>query len=249
MKIVVRNDKSSRVSDADVAIMVQACNLLLPEVAKAWSVNCPLVVMGCSTVSAQEDDWIFHLVDEDPRVPDALAYHDEDVYGVSGFVLTKTILESGGVPLCHDLHPLTTRTVAAALFHELAEALVDPSCNIWWQNRAGAFIAAEVCDPVQDNNVLVTCTGPWSTVALSDFVYPAWHDLTPKPGVRLCHTDSPGLHKPFQLAKGGYYVIYRPGRDKEPQEVFGESLGVERPHHHPSHRATRRKASMRSAAI
>ena len=117
------------------------------------------------------------MIDEDPSAPGALAFHTEEngLPRADGYILTKIMLENGGVPLYNEANPKGS-TVAANLFHELAEAFIDPTVNVWWRDGQDVFYAAEVCDPVQGNNVIVT-TPDGIKVALSDFVFPAWRDL------------------------------------------------------------------------
>ena len=74
-----------------------------------------------------------------------------------------------------------TDTVAAALFHEIVEAIGDQYCNSWWQINDTYMIAAELCDPVQSKLICVKVPDPNNpankiTVGLSDFILPAWCD-------------------------------------------------------------------------
>lgn len=228
VQMVVDNTAKSKVTDADARLMVAASNLLLPEVAAAWGCLAPTVVFLADLKAAHKSPakgaWVFHLIDEDPNEPGALAYHTEEGDLVDGYILTKTILENGGVPLYSAAHPATP-TVASALFHELAEAFIDPLCNAWWQDNAGVFYCAEVCDPVESNNVVVPVLVPGKgavKVALSDFVYPAWHDAEAGPGTVFNYANT--LKQPFQLDAGGYYVKFNPASDQAPQQVFSEGV-------------------------
>ena len=67
------------------------------------------------------------MIDEDPTgsAPGALAFHTEENGLPDGYILTKIMLENGGVPLYNEANPKGS-TVAANLFHELAEAFIDP---------------------------------------------------------------------------------------------------------------------------
>lgn len=237
VQIVVYNllDKGSAVTDADVRLMVAASNLLMPKVAAAWGYIAPVVVFAgdLGGKAPNAGAWKFYMIGEDANVPDALAYHTEEGDVVDGYILTKTILSNGGVSLCDAKAPLKTETVASALFHELAEAFVDPTVNAWWQDANGVFYSAEVCDPVQGNNVLVEVTGSAShpggapavhQVALSDFIFPAWRDSqAPTDGsVQLNYTKT--LKTPFTLDHGGYYVKFDPAVDAQPTQVFGRKV-------------------------
>jgi hypothetical protein len=234
-----RRDRGSLVTDSEVRLMVAASNALLAEVADAWGLARPSVAFAGDIPGGVIPDnaYQFHMIGEDANVPDALAYHTEEGGKVDGFVLTRAILTNGGVPLCDPKKPLTTPTVASALFHELAEAFVDPTVNIWWQDQNGIFYSAEICDPVQGNNVLVDVTladtdaagaktGPSRVcqVALSDFVYPAWRDseAADDGSTQMNFTDT--LKAPFTLDHGGYFVKYDPVTDSHPQQVFGRRV-------------------------
>jgi hypothetical protein len=211
--------------------MVTASNRLMADVAAVWGYAAPSVVFAADLAAAGKKPdagaWLFHMIGEDANVPDALAYHTEEGGVVDGYVLTKTILMNGGVVLHDAKHPLQTPTVASALFHELAEAFVDPTVNAWWQDLNGVFYCAEICDPVQGNNVLidVQLTGKAvQKVALSDFVFPAWRDPeAPDNGtVQMNYTKT--LRGPFSLDQGGYFVKFDPTTDSQPQQVFGRRV-------------------------
>src|ERR1700679_2079639 len=100
MSIISIDNKSTCITDSDVKLMVQASNILLPKVAEAWSMICPKVVFASENKAPA--DWIFHVVDTDSNVPDALAYHTEENDHVDGYILAKTILDSDGVILYKD---------------------------------------------------------------------------------------------------------------------------------------------------
>lgn len=222
-----RTDNGSVVGDDDVRVMVAACNTFMEQLANAWGLPKPDVRFAATGWKPPAGAWLFHLIGEDANVPGALAYHTEEGGKVDGYVLTKTILDNGGVPLYDATNPLTTPTVASALFHELAEAMLDPTCNGWWMDSAGSFYAAEVCDPVQGNNVLIKVPELVGAkrvfpVALSDFVFPAWRDPQAAVSVRKNFCDT--IRQPFALTHGGYYVKYDPSSGKGPQQVFGERV-------------------------
>lgn len=219
MLITVINH-STVVSDADVALMVAASNILLPQVAKDWLTTSPTIVFKAKT-STTPSNWLFAIIDTDASEPDALAYHTENGDNVVGFILAKTILDNGGVSLYKDNH---TPTVASALFHELAEAFIDPTCNAYWQRADGTFICAEVCDPVESNIIPISVPDPnhahkTITVGLSDYVLPAWRDTE---AIRAKFNHLNTLPSAFSLAAGGYMVTVAPGGN--PQYVWGEDV-------------------------
>ena len=210
MTTIAIDNKSTVVNDDDVIKMVEAANQWLPLVATAWDVTCPTVAFGSTGT------WLFHMIDEDPNTPGALAYHTEENDIVDGYILTKTILNNGGVTLYKDD---STPTVAAAFAHELAEALIDPVCNGWWQVNDSLMYAAEVCDPVQNNNILITLKDG-SLVAMSDFILPAWRDSQDTKGPFNYNNT---LTAPFTLDNGGYVSQIDVTTGKS-TEIYGKTM-------------------------
>lgn len=200
VQILVSN-KSTVVTDVEVQQMVQACSILLPSFANVWNTPATISFAGKDVGTSQQKTptFLFVIVDTTDQA-DALAYHTEEEGKIEGFVFAKTIIENGGVVLHLDA---TTTTVASALFHEVAEALVDAFCNEWWTAANGTFYAAEVCDPVESNNVIVSLVDG-TKVALSDFVFPAWRDTQAAAGSQFNYNNT--LKAPFQLEKGGYSI-------------------------------------------
>lgn len=221
MQISVINHTTC-IPDSDVKIMISACNVLLPQVAKDWNIS-PLPIVNFRDKNTKSPaNWVFAMIDVDASQPDALAYHTEIGDNVVGYILCKTILDNGGVTLYKDNQ---TPTVASALFHELAEALVDPTVNIYWQNGSGDFITGEVCDPVQDNIVLIPVPDPVHlgkiiNVGLSDYVLPVWKD-TEAARAKFNYLNT--LPAPFTMSPGGYMVKLTCG-SSEPQYVWGERV-------------------------
>jgi len=211
-------NESHCVTDAQVQQMIAACNVLLPIMCAAWDVEHPLVIFATAPLAKQ--DWIFHVVDRnaddasDPGEPPALAYHSEDDDIIDGYIAAKTVLDNGGVPLYQDRN---TPTVAAALFHEIAESWMDRYCNSWWQyDKDNRLYASEVCDPVQSGVVVISIEGN-VRVGLSDFIYPRWCDSQSKTGpFNYLNT----LTAPFSVDRDGY-VILLDGASGETQELYG----------------------------
>lgn len=120
--------------------------------------------------------------------------------------------------LYKDAH---TPTVASALAHELAEALIDPFCNQWISSNDDGtiLVAKEVADPVQDNIVPIKLPDR-STVGLSDFIYPSWTDSQ---AVKGPFNYLATLQRPFQVAPGGY-VVQLDATTGEVSYVFGDKV-------------------------
>jgi hypothetical protein len=218
-------------NDTTMQAMALACQQLATQLCRDWNLPVPTVyVRSASSAKRSPNEWVFSIVDTDAQVPDALAYHTEQNDDVTGYILAKTILDNGGVLLWRDEH---TDTVASALFHEIAEALVDPTVNAWWQDQSGQFWAAEVCDPVQGNIVQVHVSlpaprgHPASTVVvgLSDYVLPAWRDPeSPNSATGAAKKNYLGtLTAPFTIAPGGYAVVLPAGQTQTTQ-IWGEKV-------------------------
>jgi hypothetical protein len=87
--------------------------------------------------------------------------------------------------------------------HEIFEMLVDLRANIWWSSLDySTFYAAEVCDPVE-GNVVVVESKEYPKVGLSDWILPAWADPMARAGP-YNHTNT--LKAPFTLDKGGHRI-------------------------------------------
>ncbi|MDE2588783.1 MAG: hypothetical protein KGL95_03870, partial [Patescibacteria group bacterium] len=218
-------NQSSVVNDTQVQQMVEASNILLSAFVQEWPVGEVLVQFvpstGGNVPAAMPTDHVWNfIVKDNADVQGALAYHTEDAQDhVDGFIFAKTILDNGGTVL---YAPRCNSTVASALFHEIVEALVDPTCNAWWQSSDGTMYAAEVADPVESNIVSITLTGG-TVVGLSDFIFPAWRDcLAPNRTGHVRYNYMDTLSRPFQLDKGGYVVKIDPEGNQS--TIFGRSF-------------------------
>jgi len=111
-----------------------------------------------------------------------------------------------------DAHGRVLSDWQATLSHEVLEMIADPGVNLYARghvSRSGrrrkAFVAYEVCDPVQDRLYVI------DSVQVSDFVTPEWfeperqRDSTPFSFLRA-------VSQPFELTEGGYIDAYLDGR-------------------------------------
>jgi len=94
-------------------------------------------------------------------------------------------------------------SIPQCLAHEVFELLVDPYCNTWWQSANGTLFAGEVCDPVQNNSVIV------NGMIFSDWILPKWTDAQATKGP-FNHLNT--LSKPFTMSKAGYTIQMSQGR-------------------------------------
>lgn len=220
IKILIIN-RSKHVTNDILKSIVKAIDMLGKIMAKSWHVMFPEIEIA---TSAENGQWNFFIVDETyDNDGNVLAYHMDQNNNISGIIYAGRILRDGGCvvnaydnvksdgkpDIIYDnkaqaLFKKCT-SISRALCHEIFETIIDPSCNSLWNTGSinmfgyGMSYVAEVCDPVEDNNVVVHCDG--FDIYLSDFVYPAWKDRTNSQGP-FNFRDT--LSKPFSIDDGGY---------------------------------------------
>lgn len=217
MSIAIINS-STVVSDADGKIIVDALNLVLPRFCLDWSLPtyvASYVGLG-KTTTIRTKVYILDTSD----VQGALGYHDTTSDIPYGKCFAKTTLTYGGGVL---MSPSKKATVSQCIAHEVFELLIDPVCNGWWDVGDGkTLFAREVCDPVEDNDLIVSVVtkpavippNPWgkqnigtpavtAQVTLSDWILPAWSDPQ---NTRGPFNYMGTLKRPFSLDKGGYGI-------------------------------------------
>ena len=100
--------------------------------------------------------WVVFLDNSDQA--DALAYHDLTNEGLPiSKVFVKTLQADKA-------------SVSVGATHEICEMAVDPWLSAAFQDTHGAFWAAEVCDPVEDDRYGYKI----DDILVSDFVTPNW---------------------------------------------------------------------------
>ncbi|HXT39718.1 MAG TPA: hypothetical protein VN887_06815 [Candidatus Angelobacter sp.] len=142
--------------------------------------------------------WAMALLDN-ADVQNALGYHDLTPDGLPlSKVFVQTTIQAG-------------QKVSVTASHELAEMLVDPAINLCSTGPKGLIYAYETADAVEEEEFRV------ESVAMSDFVYPAWFEGFRQPGsTRFDHLNKAG--KPFEILKGGYMSVFKNG---EWTQIFG----------------------------
>jgi hypothetical protein len=202
------NNRSKYVTEREVRAMVSACNEFLTDFCRIWSISQPTVIYEKNATH----DWTFHLLDSNDDAGENLAYHTKLKGNVSGFVFANIIVLNGGKVLYEDFN---TPTVSSSLFHEIAESIIDPTVNQWWQVSTSTFYAAEVCDPVQCNIAVVRVqdetTRDMIKVGMCNYVFPAWKDTGSimKNNVRYDYLGA--LCAPFSIEPGGYVIVWEGG--------------------------------------
>jgi hypothetical protein len=190
-------NRSTVLSDADAEAMVPALQRQASEdFAGVWGIDAELSFLRTDQLTGWEGKWNLVLADTSDEA-NALGYHD----------LTPDGLPLGKVFAKSDA--LAGAQVSVTASHELLEMLLDPYINLTAQDPArGYFVAYEACDAVEADAIGYTLDG----VLLSDFVTPEFFDPTAaqRPGERFSFRGN--VSKPFELATGGYEIIWVPGQ-------------------------------------
>jgi hypothetical protein len=219
-------NKSTVVTNNETAIMVAACNILIKKFCFIWNIL-PVTITHLTTI--QDVNYIFYIVDNTIITPNMLTCFTNSNGKFSGYILAKNIINNGGVPLYLDA---TTYTVAAALFSQIAETILDPSINIWWRLNAISTVAGDVCNPVFGNLVIIPTPSPkfvpninqckkigqrvfetpsttanTVNVALCDFLYPSWYDPNSVIPSNTIFNYLNTLTKPFMVSNNGYVAV------------------------------------------
>jgi hypothetical protein len=218
MNLLAVVNQSKRVTDDEVQSMARAVyHQLHYDVAPAWNLKAPAVVAYHAEAIGSIPPGAYTIVVLDkPDDADALGWHSEGPEGqIFGRVFVDPVLDNHGGTLEGDL------TVASVLSHEAIEAMLDPRVNLWAEGPDGKLYAVEGCDAVESYSYPTHVHGV--SVMLSDFVLPAWFDLSPAPGpthFTAQRTAEEAALKPFTLAKDGYSIVWTPG--EQPTAVWGE---------------------------
>lgn len=143
-------------------------------------------------------------------VPDAVAYHD-DANGYPDEFL--------GLDTCNALADVTS-----AIGHENDEVCGDPNCDQWVAVPsglvlpqglvAGMQIAKETSDPLQDRSYEI------DGIPVSDFVYPAYFDVSISGPTSYGEAQGGPRLEPFARTSGGYQIA-RQGDGSGETQFFG----------------------------
>jgi hypothetical protein len=193
---------STLVSDSVGELMVDALNMILPTFCNDWNIK-PITVtyVGIGKVATTP---LRCILLDNSDVKDALGYHSQYRDVPYARVFVKTILDYGG----ELLYSSKAHTVAEIVSHEVLEMAVDLNANVWWSLADGSTLyAAEVCDPVQSNAVIVKVND--QSVRLSDWILPEWSDPQATKGP-FNHNNT--LKSPLTVDKGGYLIVMSCGK-------------------------------------
>lgn len=208
LQIFITN-ASTRVSDDDAQAMTQAvAKQVTNDFSPAWAIPANSVTFQPKDAAPPRGGALLSIVDN-PDQPGVLGWHTEgEDATIFGYVFAAPVLDNGGKVLTG-----ATYTVAATLSHEVLETIADPHVNLWATANDGFVVSQEVCDPVENGSYEI------DGVSVSNFVTPAWFDAQAASGTPLDHLGQ--VSKPFQIAKGGYFVHLKGGK---PTQVFGEEV-------------------------
>lgn len=219
MNLLAIVNQSKRVSDEQVQLMARGVyHQLHYDVAPAWNIKAPAVVAYNAEGIASVPPGAYTLVVLDnPDDANALGWHSEGPDGqIFGRVFVDPVLDNKGAVLAGDL------SVTSVLSHEAIEAMLDPRVNLWAEGPDGKLYAVECCDAVESYSYTTRVHG--TELSLSDFLLPAWFDLSPAKGSPTHFTAERSAVEaslaPFTLAKDGYSIVWTPGQD--PTAVWGE---------------------------
>jgi len=201
-QIIYCFNQSTALTNADMGLMINALNTMLPAFCTAWSPQGKQYLCQAAPPTMRSVNTLYCIFLDNSDFAGALAYHSESSNIPYGKVFVKTILSYGGVILMGKNN--TIPTVAQAFAHEIFEMICNMNVNVWWQLSNGNLVPAEVCDPVQGITVPVKVGSV--TVGLSDYILPVWADPQ---ATRGPYNYLNTLTKPFQIAKGGYVVLMK----------------------------------------
>ncbi len=201
-------------------IMVRAAAYQLSfHVSPAWGRIPPALRFFEDETQIDPDAHVVVIFDE-PDEPGVLGYHSEQSGFVFSRVFVQPVLDLGGSALYSTDNP-DAITVASVLSHEIVEMFIDPHINAWAEGpklKQGNLYAYEIVDPVEDDKYVIEVPSQfgWSSVAVSNFVYPAWFDNQSHSGP-YDHLGT--LHQPFSIAENGYAVVREPAGPA--RQVYG----------------------------
>lgn len=192
-------NKSTQVSDADVAKMCAACTKqLATHVAPMFNLGpVPVTFLPKGAAIPPAPARIITIMDvlDDAQ---ALGYHTEQAGGhIWGAVGTAEAMKQGAKALTGAY------AISSILSHEVVELFADARINLWADNGRGLTIAYELCDPCENDFYLI------DGVAVSSFVGPAWFDHLAEKTARFDYLGH--LSKPFTMTHGGYWVQAKAG--------------------------------------
>lgn len=185
-------NQSKRISDADVATMVEAVGKQAATHVAPYHGLVPAIEFVKQGGTPSPDGCPCYIIDE-PDTDGALGYHDEDSSGVPYIkVFVNPTLDNGGTVLEGP------NAVSVTLSHEVIELIGDGPANKWVDGPNGHDFCYELCDAVEGDAYDV------DGVSVSNFLLQAFFDPRASKGVKLDFLGK--LHIPFGMTPGGYQI-------------------------------------------
>jgi len=217
MEIAFEN-RSQQLSETDALFQVAACDLVMRrDFAPAWGFEPWPCVLYKSVSSLPPEQCHPMYILDDIGTPNALGYHDDQL----NFIYGRVLAQGAGTSVTSD--------------HESKEMRLDPTCDLWVVMPNGDNTAREACDAVEGDtyNVDVTIAGETRTIAMSNFLLPAWFQADSKGPY-----DFMGLlTAPFTMTPGGYMIIQHP--DGSTEDIFADhpsqAAAMSAQGHHPEY--------------
>ena len=139
---------SSKVSNDDLQLMIEACKIQLRDHAGPSLDRTPW------DIKLGGDDGFPMNVFDDTDHAGALGYHSQDPNGkVWGRVFVNPVLNNGGTIMNG------TKSVSVVLSHEILETFYNPYINLWSNRGDATFVAIELCDPVENHSYEIDVNG------------------------------------------------------------------------------------------
>lgn len=187
---------SSVVSDDEIRHYVAAIQQFMPKFCDAWGLGHIDVGFVPKDGGAPLTGMRRHLIADDSDQVGALGYHEDDPDGFPiGYTFAATDRRYGS-------------SISCTLFHEIAEAAVNPFIDKVVALADGRVFLYENCDAVEaDENAIVITMPGGPNVLLSDFVLPSYFNAA---GIEGDYYDfNKKLTKPIPAMLPGGYLAYR----------------------------------------
>jgi hypothetical protein len=195
MHVAVLN-RTSKLTDPEAKAMTNDLQTFASDhFAKVWGIDARLRFVSHEDMTSWKGAANLLLLDNSDEAS-ALGYHDVTPEGLPlGKVFVATTLQYGGEP-------------SATTAHELAELLGDPRINQYaYDDRRNMMVAYETADAVEADEFGFKV----GKHLMSDFVTPAFFDPARRDkGDRFSYRGH--VHQPFELAAGGYEILFDPRR-------------------------------------
>lgn len=186
-------NKSSKISNEDLKLMVEACKIQLKEHAG------PLLERVPWDIAVDFGDGFPMVLFDDSDQAGTLGYHTQDPDGkVWGRVFVNPVLNNGGTIFNGS------KSISVVLSHEILETFYNPYINLWANRGDETFVALELCDPVERSSYEINVSG--TNISVSNFVLEAWFDKEMINAGRFDYLSL--IRSPLTLAHGGYNIIF-----------------------------------------